>query len=85
MYNTVIVMTEVYKCISSKAVGKPQETGRTGKGGCNLRRRRTGKTTLLKEFLNKERREYLLVNGEDITVHSHLSSQSVRKAYSVRG
>lgn len=41
--------------------------------------RRTGKTTLLKEFLKNERKEHLLVSGEDITVHSYLSSQSVEK------
>jgi len=41
--------------------------------------RRTGKTTLLKEFLKNESKEHLLVSGEDITVHSYLSSQSVEK------
>ena len=41
--------------------------------------RRTGKTTLLKEFLKDESKEHLLVSGEDITVHSYLSSQSVEK------
>jgi len=41
--------------------------------------RRTGKTTLLKEFLKDESKACLLVSGEDITVHSYLSSQSVEK------
>jgi len=41
--------------------------------------RRTGKTTLLKEFLKDETESHVLVNGEDITVRSHLSSQSVEK------
>lgn len=41
--------------------------------------RRTGKTTLLKEFLKNESKAHLMVSGEDITVHSYLSSQSVEK------
>lgn len=41
--------------------------------------RRTGKTTLLKEFLKNESKTHLLVSGEDITVHSYLSSRSVEK------
>lgn len=41
--------------------------------------RRTGKTTLLQEFLKGESGPYLLVNGEDITIQSHLSSQSLEK------
>src|SRR5450631_1949444 len=41
--------------------------------------RRTGKTTLLKEFLTGETGQYLLVSGEDITVQSYLSSQSLEK------
>ena len=47
--------------------------------------RRTGKTTLLKEFLKDETKDHLLVNGEDITVHSYLSSQSVEKLTSFVG
>jgi predicted AAA+ superfamily ATPase len=41
--------------------------------------RRTGKTTLLKEFLKDEIKAHLLVSGEDITVRPYLSSQSVEK------
>ena len=41
--------------------------------------RRTGKTTLLKEFLKGEVNPYLLVSGEDITIQSYLSSQSIEK------
>jgi len=41
--------------------------------------RRTGKTTLLKEFLKTETVPYLLVSGEDITIQGYLSSQSVEK------
>jgi hypothetical protein len=41
--------------------------------------RRTGKTTLLHEFLKTEKTPYLLVSGEDITVQEYLSSQSVEK------
>jgi predicted AAA+ superfamily ATPase len=41
--------------------------------------RRTGKTTLVKEFLKGETEPYLLVSGEDITVQPYLSSQSVEK------
>ncbi|MFA5322961.1 MAG: ATP-binding protein [Smithella sp.] len=47
--------------------------------------RRTGKTTLLKEFLKDESKEYLLVSDEDITVHSYLSSQSIEKLTSFVG
>lgn len=47
--------------------------------------RRTGKTTLLKEFLKDETKEHLLVSGEDVTVHSFLSSQSVEKLTSFVG
>lgn len=41
--------------------------------------RRTGKTTLLHEFLKEEEAPYLLVSGEDIAVQGYLSSQSVEK------
>ena len=41
--------------------------------------RRTGKTTLLNQFLKEERDPYLLVSGEDITVQAYLASQSVEK------
>jgi predicted AAA+ superfamily ATPase len=41
--------------------------------------RRTGKTTLLKQFLQNAAEPYLLVSGEDITVQGYLSSQSIEK------
>lgn len=41
--------------------------------------RRTGKTTLLREFLKGESEPYLLVSGEDITIQGYLSSQSIEK------
>lgn len=41
--------------------------------------RRTGKTTLLQEFLKEETEPYLLVSGEDITIQGYLSSQSIEK------
>ena len=41
--------------------------------------RRTGKTTLLREFLKGETEPYLLVSGEDITIQRYLSSQSIEK------
>jgi len=41
--------------------------------------RRTGKTTLLNEFLKKESESYTLASGEDITIQSYLSSQSIEK------
>ena len=41
--------------------------------------RRTGKTTLVQRFLKGETEPYPLVNGEDITIQSHLSNQSIEK------
>jgi len=41
--------------------------------------RRTGKTTLVKRFLQDVDEPYLLVSGEDITVQGYLSSQSIEK------
>lgn len=41
--------------------------------------RRTGKTTLLNEYLKSEADPYLLVSGEDITIQGYLSSQSIEK------
>lgn len=41
--------------------------------------RRTGKTTLINEFLKEEHDPYLLVSGEDITVQAYLASRSVEK------
>ncbi|MBD3264939.1 MAG: AAA family ATPase, partial [Candidatus Omnitrophica bacterium] len=47
--------------------------------------RRCGKTTLLKHFLKEQEEKYLLVSGEDVTVQSYLSSQSVEKLKSFAG
>ncbi len=41
--------------------------------------RRTGKTTLLNEFLKGEPQPWLLVNGEDLIIQGYLSSQSIEK------
>lgn len=41
--------------------------------------RRTGKTTLLNEFLKRETEPWLLVNGEDMIIQGYLSSQSIEK------
>lgn len=41
--------------------------------------RRTGKTTLLQQFLKREKDPYLMVSGEDIAVQGYLASQSVEK------
>lgn len=41
--------------------------------------RRTGKTTLLNEYLKTETEPYLLVSGEDIIIQGYLSSQSIEK------
>jgi predicted AAA+ superfamily ATPase len=41
--------------------------------------RRTGKTTLLRQFLQGVEEPYLLVSGEDITVQGYLASRSIEK------
>jgi len=41
--------------------------------------RRTGKTTLLHQFLKDVDESHLLVSGEDITVQEYLASQSIEK------
>jgi hypothetical protein len=41
--------------------------------------RRTGKTTLVEEFLKEINEPYLFVSGEDITVQEFLASRSVEK------
>jgi uncharacterized protein len=47
--------------------------------------RRTGKTTLVNEFLKGMDEPYLLVSGEDITVQGYLASQSIEKLTSFIG
>jgi predicted AAA+ superfamily ATPase len=41
--------------------------------------RRTGKTTLVEEFLKEVKEPFLFVSGDDITVQEFLSSRSVEK------
>jgi hypothetical protein len=41
--------------------------------------RRTGKTTLLQQFLRGVEEPYLLVSGEDITVQGYLASRSIER------
>jgi hypothetical protein len=73
-------MTEVSKMyIIQKQLENLKKLAMSGKVVVIYGARRTGKTTLLKEFLKDETESYLLVSGEDITIHSHLSSQSVEK------
>lgn len=47
--------------------------------------RRCGKTTLINKFVESTKQQYLLVNGEDITVQNYLSSQSIEKLKSFVG
>jgi hypothetical protein len=47
--------------------------------------RRTGKTTLIQQFLQGMGEPYLLVSGEDITVQGYLASQSIEKLTSFVG
>jgi predicted AAA+ superfamily ATPase len=41
--------------------------------------RRTGKTTMLQQFLQSVNEPYLLVSGEDIVIQGYLASQSIAK------
>ena len=56
-----------------------------GKALVILGPRRCGKTTLLKQFLEKTRLKHLFVTGEDIAVQNYLASQSVQKLTSFVG
>ena len=47
--------------------------------------RRSGKTTLLKKFLEQVTEKYLLLNGEDIFVQESLSTQSIIKLKNLIG
>lgn len=47
--------------------------------------RRTGKTTLLQQFLRSVDEPYLLASGDDITVQGYLASQSIEKLSSFVG
>jgi predicted AAA+ superfamily ATPase len=65
--------------IIQKQLAKLKKLATPGKVIVIYGARRTGKTTLLNEFLKDESKAHLLVSGEDITVHSYLSSRSVEK------
>lgn len=65
--------------IEQKQLGNLRARLKPGKVVLIYGARRTGKTTLLREFLKEESEPYLLVSGEDITVQSYLSSQSIEK------
>jgi predicted AAA+ superfamily ATPase len=65
--------------IAQKQLENLRTTVRPGKVAVLYGARRTGKTTLINAFLKAEEAPYLLVSGEDITVQSYLSSQSVEK------
>lgn len=65
--------------IAQKQLENLRKATRPGKVAVLYGARRTGKTTLLHEFLKGEEDPYLLVSGEDIAVQGYLSSQSVEK------
>lgn len=56
-----------------------RQTVRPGKVVVLYGARRTGKTTLLSEFLKGVAEPHLLVSGEDVVVQGYLASQSVEK------
>lgn len=65
--------------IAQKQLENLRKATQPGKVAVLYGARRTGKTTLLHEFLKGEEDPYLLVSGEDIAVQGYLSSQSVEK------
>ena len=65
--------------IAQKQLENLRKATQPGKVAVLYGARRTGKTTLLHEFLKGEENPYLLVSGEDIAVQGYLSSQSVEK------
>lgn len=65
--------------VQQKQLENLKATLKPGKAVVIYGARRTGKTTLLKEYLKGESEPYLLVSGEDLTVQSYLSSQSLEK------
>lgn len=62
-----------------------KELARAGRVVIIYGARRTGKTTLLNEFLKGEHEPYLLVSGEDVTVQGYLASRSIEKLTSFVG
>ena len=71
--------------VVQKQLENLKQLAATGKVVVIYGARRTGKTTLLNEFLKGENEPYLLVSGEDITVQGYLSSRSVEKLTSFVG
>lgn len=65
--------------IAQRQLENLRSAARPGKVVVLYGARRTGKTTLLHEFLKSEEAPFLLVSGEDIAVQSYLASQSVEK------
>jgi uncharacterized protein len=65
--------------IRQKQLENLSSAARPGKVVVIYGARRTGKTTLVHEYLNGETEPYLLVSGEDITVQGYLASQSLEK------
>jgi hypothetical protein len=71
--------------IAQKQLENLHKAAQPGKVAVLYGARRTGKTTLLHEFLKGEEDPWLLVSGEDIAVQGYLSSQSVEKLTSFIG
>ncbi|HCC53464.1 MAG TPA: AAA family ATPase [Desulfobulbaceae bacterium] len=71
--------------IAQKQLENLRKATQPGKVAVLYGARRTGKTTLLHEFLKGEEDPYLLVSGEDLAVQGYLSSQSVEKLTSFIG
>lgn len=65
--------------IPQKQLENLRRAVRPGKVAVLYGARRTGKTTLLHEFLETVETPYLLVSGEDITVQNYLASRSIEK------
>jgi predicted AAA+ superfamily ATPase len=65
--------------IQQKQLGNLKNALAPGKVVVIYGARRTGKTTMLQQFLRGVEEPYLLVSGEDITVQGYLASQSIEK------
>ncbi len=71
--------------IAQKQLENLQASVKPGKVVVIYGARRTGKTTLLQEFLKTEESPYLMVSGEDIAVQDYMASQSIEKLTSFIG
>jgi predicted AAA+ superfamily ATPase len=71
--------------IRQRQLGNLKNSLKPGKVVVIYGARRTGKTTLLNEYLKAETEPYLLVSGEDITIQGYLASQSIEKLKSFVG